>query len=218
MKFANRGLFFLIGLIVLIVFGYGGYQLGRYILRERTANNLVNTETENDEKVEISLGNFRELEGTPYLIAPVNSQQNYRQSYYDKQASSTRNYLFLNANDKSARRLVPRNNFLFINAQEIVLQRREDKIVRGMWYEVVKADSNKDKRLSDEDKKIIAISDVSGSDYTEVIDEVDRVLGSHQKNSTTLLVFYELDNREYVAEISIIRRTLVEKQVLPSIR
>ncbi|MEO1378464.1 MAG: hypothetical protein AAFW70_30215, partial [Cyanobacteria bacterium J06635_10] len=203
MKFANRGLFFIIGLIVLVVFGYGGYQLGRYILRERTADNLVNTEAEKDEKVKMTLGNFRELEGTPYLMAPVNSQQNYRQNYYDKQASSIRNYLFLNANDKSARRLVPRNNFLFINAQEVVLKRREDKIVRGIWYEVVKADSNNDKRLSDKDKKIIAVSDVSGSDYTEVIDEVDRVLGSHQKNSTTLLIFYELDNREYVGEIKV---------------
>lgn len=218
MKFANRWLFFVIGLIVLLVFGYGGYQLGRYILRDRAASNLVNTEAENDDKVKMSLGNFRELEGTSYLMAPVNSQQNYRQNYYDKQASSIRNYLFLNANDKSARRLVRRNDFLFLNAQEVVLQRREDKIVRGIWYEVVKADSNNDKRLSNEDKKIIAISDVSGSDYTEVIDEVDRVLGSHQKNSTTLLVFYELDNREYVGEISLIRRALIEKQVLPSIR
>ncbi len=218
MKFANRGLFFIIGFVVLVVFGYGGYQIGRYILRQRTAINLVNTEAEKSDKLKFSLGNFRELEGTPYLMAPVNSQQNYRQNYYDKQALSIRNYLFVNANDKSARRLVSRNNFLFINAQEVVLQRRDDKIVRGMWYEVVKADTNNDQRLSDRDKKTIAISDVSGNDYTEIIDEIDRVLGSHQKNSRTLLVFYELDGREYVGEISMTRRILVEKQVLPSIQ
>ncbi|MGB3654793.1 MAG: hypothetical protein WBA41_26805 [Rivularia sp. (in: cyanobacteria)] len=217
MKSANRKLFLVIGLVVLIVFGYGGYQVGRYFLSGRTTSNLANTEAKKDD-IKMSLGNFQELEGTPYLMAPVSSQENNGESYYDKKASRIRNYLFVNTNDKSARRLVPGNDFLFLNAQEVVLQRREDKIVRGMWYEVVKADSNNDRRLDDRDKKAIAISDISGSDYTEIIDEVDRVLGSYQKNSTTLLVFYEFDGREYVGEISIPRRVLVEKQVLPSIR
>ena len=218
MKSANRWLFPVIGLVVLIVFGYGGYQVGRYFLSGRTASNLANTEAKKDDKVKMSLGNFQELEGTPYLMAPVSSQENNRENYYDKKALRIRNYLFVNTNDKSARRLVSNNNFLFLNAQQVVLQRREDKIVSGMWYEVVKADSNKDRRLDDRDKKTIAISDVSGSDYMEIIDEVDRVLGSYQKDSTTLFVFYEFESREYVAEISIPRRVLVEKQVLPSIR
>jgi hypothetical protein len=218
MKSANRKLFLGIGLIVLVVFGYGGYQVGRYFLNQRTESNLVNREAQNEDKEKFSLGNFRELEGTPYLIAPVNAQENSNENYYDKKARSVRNYLFLNGNDKSAQRLVSRNDFLFLNAQEVVLQRRDDKIVLGMWYEVVKADTNNDRRLDNQDKKTIAISDVSGTEYTEVIDRVDRLLGSHQKNSTTLLVFYELDRREYVGEISIPKRTLVEQQVLPSIR
>ena len=218
MKSANRWLFLGVGLIVLIVFGYGGYEMGRYFLSGRTTSNLVSKQTEKDNNIKMSLGSFRELEGTPYLMAPVNSQENSRQSYYDKNALRAYNYLFFNTNDKSAQRLVPGNKFLFSNAQEVVLQRRDDKIVTGMWYEVVKADSNNDGRLDEQDSKTIAVSDVSGSDYTEVIDQIDRLLGSHQKNSRTLLVFYEFDNREYVAEISMDRRVLVEKQVLPSIK
>lgn len=218
MKFANRWMVVVIGFFVLIVFGYGGYQVGRYFLRERTINDLANAEGQKDNNLKMSLGNFRELEGTPYLIAPVNSQKNYRQSSYEKKPLNIHNYLFVNGNDKSARQLVRENNFLFLNAQEVVLERRADKIVRGMWYKVVKADTNNDTRLDDKDKKTIAVSDVSGSDYTEVIDEVDRFLGSHQKTSTTLLVFYEFDGREYVGEIDILKRVLVEKVVLPSIR
>ncbi len=218
MKFTNRWLFLIIGLVVLVVFGFGGYQLGRFFLREPTADSVTNKKPQKDNKVKISLGNFEELEGTRYLMAPVNSQPNYRQDSSAKKVLTIRNYLFVNANDKSAQRLVPENDFLFVNAQKVVLERRDDKIVRGMWYEVVKADSNKDKILDNRDKKTIAVSDVSGSDYTEVIDEVDRFLGSHQKNSTTLLVFYELDGREYISEIDILKRVLVENQVLPSSR
>jgi len=220
MKFANRWLIFGIAFLVLIVFGFGGYQLGRFFLTEPTANNLANKKSQNqkDSKVKTSLGNFKELEGTPYLMAPVNSQQINSKNSYDKKASTIRNYLFVNGNDKSALKLVPGYDFLFLNAQEVVLERRDDKIVRGIWYEVVKADSNNDKLLDKNDKKTIAVSDVSGSEYTEVIGEIDSLLGSHQKNSTTLLVFYELDGREYVGEINILRRVLVENVVLPSIR
>ncbi|MEO1429019.1 MAG: hypothetical protein AAFV71_08160 [Cyanobacteria bacterium J06633_8] len=218
MKFTNRSLFFIVGFIVLVVFGFGGYQIGRFFLQEPTARKSIDAKPVKDDKVKASLGNFRELEGTSYLIAPINYQQDYRQNSYAKGASTTRNYLFVNANDKSAQRLVPENDYLFLNAQEVFLERRAGKIARGMWYEVVKADSNDDKRLDEKDKKTIAVSDVSGSDYTEVIDEVDRLLGSHQKSSKTLLVFYELDGREYVGEINIPKRVLVEQQVLPAIR
>lgn len=221
MKFANRWLFFVIGLVVLLVFGYGGYQIGRFFLGGSTPNdsdNLEKTEVKKKEKVIMSLGNFRELENTPYLIAPVNSLEDYRQNDSRQKILSIRNYLFVNANDKSAQLLAPTNNFLFLKAEEVFLQRRVDKIVRGMWYEVVKADTNNNQRLDKQDKKTIAVSDISGSDYTEIINGIDRVLGSQQQNSTTLLVFYELDGREYIGEINIPRRILVEQQVLPSIR
>lgn len=217
MKFSNRWFIVGIGFLVLIVFGFGGYQIGRFFLTEPTADNLADKKPEKDNKVKTSLGNFQELEGTPYLMAPVNSLPISGQNSYDKKASTTRNYLFVNGNDKSAVKLVSQNDYLFLNAQEVVLERRDDKIVRGIWYEVVKADSNNDKRLDSNDKKTIAVSDVSGSEYTEIISEVDRLLGSHQKNSTTLLVFYELDGREYVGEINMLRRVLVENVVLPVI-
>jgi hypothetical protein len=218
MKLTNRWLFPIIGLVVLVVFGFGGYQLGRFFLREPTANTVANDKPQKENKVKTSLGNFQELEGTPYLMAPINSQQNYPQDSYEKKALTIRNYLFVNVDDKSTQQLVPGNDFLFVDAQKVVLERRDDEIVRGIWYQVVKADSNNDKTLDNNDKKTIAVSDVSGSDYTEVIDEVDRFLGSHQKNSTTLLVFYELDGREYIGEINMLERVLVEKVVLPAIR
>ncbi|MEO1184942.1 MAG: hypothetical protein AAFX46_09655, partial [Cyanobacteria bacterium J06636_27] len=125
MKFANRWFIVGIGFVVLIVFGFGGYQIGRFFLTEPTANELANKKPEKDNKAKTSLGNFRELEGTPYLMAPVNSLPISRQNSYDKKASTTRNYLFVNGNDKSAVKLVSRNDFLFLNAQEVILERRD---------------------------------------------------------------------------------------------
>lgn len=217
MKPTNAPLFVVVGLIVLFVFGLGGYQIGRYLMRDRSVTNLAKTEVSEDDKLNMSLGNFQELDGTPYLMAPV-TQQDYRQDSYQKKASGIHNYLFFNTNDKSAQRLVTTNDFLFLNAQQVVEEFRAGKVIRGMWYEVVTADTNNDKRLDEEDQKTIAVSDISGADYTEVIDRVDRLLGSHQENARTLLIFYELNGRNFVGQVNIPQRKLIESQPLPDIK
>ncbi|WP_421657030.1 hypothetical protein [Leptothermofonsia sp. ETS-13] len=66
----------------------------------------------------MSLGPFALIEGTSYYFAPINAEQEYRQDYYDKAASSTRNYLILNTADKPTVRLVPRNDMLFVNIEK----------------------------------------------------------------------------------------------------
>ena len=134
--------------------------------------------------------------------------------------------MFINGNDKSAKKLLTKNNLLFLNAQNVlenpqnvVEQNAQTKInkVNGIWYTVVTADTNNDKRLDGRDQKTIAVSDVSGSGYTELIDKVDRVLGSHQKNQNNVLVFYESGGKNFLAEIDISGRKLLTEQNLPVI-
>ena len=219
LKSANVLLFFFLGLIMLVVFGYAGYYIFRDISRERSVYNSVNQESKTDVKVKMNLDNFQSLSGTPYLMAAISSQQNYRHSYYDKTAGSIRNYLFVNGNDKSAKRLLPKNDFLFLDAKNVVEQNPQTKInkVNGIWYTVVNADTNNDKRLDDRDQKTIAVSDVSGNGYTELIKKVDRVLGSHQKNKNNVLVFYESGGKNFFAEIDVSGRKLLTEQNLPVI-
>ena len=101
----------------------------------------------------------------------------------------------------------------------MVEQNPQTKInkVNGIWYTVVTSDTNKDKRLDSRDQKVIAVSDVSGNGYTELIKKVDRVLGSHQKNQNNVLVFYESGGKNFVAEIDIFQRKLLIEQNLPNI-
>jgi hypothetical protein len=61
MKFTNRWLFLIIGLVVLVVFGFGGYQMGRFFLREPTGNTEANKKPRFDSRVKTSLGKFQEL-------------------------------------------------------------------------------------------------------------------------------------------------------------
>ncbi|MCC5635948.1 hypothetical protein LC593_08775 [Nostoc sp. CHAB 5844] len=207
------------GLITLMISGYTAYRIYQELFRERNVSHIVNTETDANIQVHINLGLFELLKGTPYLMAAITSQQNYRQSYYEKEASSIRNFLFLNTNDKSAWRLVPNNNFLFLRHERLNLStppRDVVKNVQGIWYEVITADSNGDKRLTTDDRKTIAVSDVSGKNYTELIHQVDQVLGKHQLNDSTLLVFYTSGAEHFVTEINIpVRQAVVTKQLPP---
>jgi hypothetical protein len=209
-----------IGLVVLVVLGYMAYRIYQNVFGERTVSNVVNTEINANVKTKISLSSFESLNGTPYLIAAVSSEQDYRQSYYEKEATSIRNFLFVNGSDKSARRLVTKNDFLFLAYEKLGQQTQQQSVVnkvRGILYQVVTSDTNGDNRLNSSDRKTIALSDVSGANYTEVIPQVDIVLGTHQKDEAALLVFWVSGGKNFVTEINIPARKVTLTKQLPSL-
>lgn len=208
----------LCSLMTLMILGYTSYRIYQELFRQRNVSNIVNTENNPNAQVKINLGLFESLKGSPYLMATITSQHNYRQSYYEKEALNIRNFLFFNTSDKSAWRLVTSNNFLFLRYEKLGLSTPPGDVVKnvqGMWYEVVTADSDGDKRLTADDRKTIAVSDVSGKNYTEIIRQVDQVLGTHQPNDSTLLVFYTSSAKHFVTEINIPARQAVITQQLP---
>jgi hypothetical protein len=209
------------GLLLIIILGFSAYQIYKYVTRDRSTANVIfnNPSDPNVRTTKVGLGAFEIVEGTPYRIAPVTIEQEVDRGYYSKGAVSPTNYLVLNVKDKSAIRLVPKNNSLFIQTQKIGKNDKEGKLVKtsGIWYAVVKADTNDDKRLSEEDRKTIAVSDVSGANYTEVIPKVDRLLNTFQLNETNVLMIYETDGKSFVTELDLSQRTAIETKELPVI-
>jgi hypothetical protein len=91
--------------------GYGAYRIYQGLFRERNVFDVVNLESNNGNlQQQMYLGVFEPLNGTPYLIAAISSQQNYRQTYYDKEALSIRNFLFFDASNKTGRKLIPKTH------------------------------------------------------------------------------------------------------------
>lgn len=213
-------IFLVIGLVALGVLGYTAYRIYQDLFRERSISSVVNLETNANVPVQMSLDTFASLKGTPYLMATITSQQNYRQSYYGKEASSIRNFLFFNASDKSAQKLLPNNNFLFLRHEKLGQLTPTGEFinkVQGIWYEVVTDDSNNDQHLTTQDQKTIAVSEASGANFTEVIRQVDQVVGTHQPDDKTFLVFYASAGNHFVTEINIPSLRAVMTQQLPSL-
>jgi hypothetical protein len=169
------------------------------------------------------LGNFELLSGSPFLLATVNTVQDERYQFSSSSSGSSstyvHNYLFFNRTDLSAHRLVPKNDWLFLQHEKLGQYRNGDLIkVEGLWYAVVKEDTSSDKQLTELDRKTIAMSDVAGKSYTEVISQVDRILGTHRKGATTLQIFYSLNDKNFVTEINIQTRQVIRTRELPSIQ
>ncbi len=182
----NVSLWFIFGFFILVIVGITGYILFQRMLNSNNISITASSSMENKPKDKFILGNFTNLQDTPYLMAPIYLKGKDRSYDYDgKTIAGSRNFLFINVNDKSSRRLVENNDFLFIRNEQVsnnpknALKQNDLNSVQGnpglvnnvqaLWYEVITNDSNGNKVLDYEDKKNIAFSEPSGGNYREII-------------------------------------------------
>ncbi len=182
---------------------------------------------------------FKQLNGTPYLYAPIYVADKEQKSILKqiKSAASSsdysgrdgyldiRNYMFVHRDNLSAGKLLPTNNSRLLELEQIGEPAPVDKsnpdpnrakwikTVKTLWYTQVLADTNGDKELSSIDRKQIAISDVSGANYTEIIKNIDAILLVYPKGLDRRLVFYTSDNKHFVADVDIPNRKATIKQL-----
>ena len=159
---------------------------------------LGSAQAQTDSKLTLSLGQFDSITGTPYLVAPATVtdvaesffERIESSSSYDKKRGQIRNYLFFNSVDSANQWLLPHSKFLFVEWLELPLrppapngkpnglekEKEPPKPTQLLYHELVKADTNSNKVFDQRDLKTIAISEVSGSNYQELIQDVDWVL------------------------------------------
>lgn len=209
------------GLMVLVAVGYVAYKIFTGTLIKRHVDSVVNVDAQARINSEWKLGNFAYLSGTDYLMAAVYSEQDYQMTYSSKEATAVRNYLFINATDKSSRWLIPHHKYLFLRSQNLLRpdEERSDKaVIKWIRYEVVKADTNGDGRLTSDDRRTIAFSNAAGEGYAEIIQNVDEVLGSHLRDENTWLEIYKSGDKNFVAEINLPQHQITVTKDLPPIQ
>jgi hypothetical protein len=91
------------------------------------------------------------------------------------------------------------------------------KIVVAWWlYTLVKADTTKDGQLSSADQKTLAISDVGGKGYTELVSGVDQVLGDAYKDGDILLLIYRTGDKNFLARVDLASRKVIKTTEIQS--
>jgi hypothetical protein len=173
-----------------------------------------------------SLAPFTTLEGTPYKVGTVVDESGDRKSSYESFGSKSDsykgypkqfNYIFLNTQTKESLKLLPKSDSIFARLEKIGTKNGKGELtkVNAIWYEVIK----QGQKISDGNrpKSTIATSTVSGTNYTELIPQVDRVLNTFQSGATKVLMVYELNKKYFIAELDLGERKVIETKELPNL-
>ena len=176
--------------------------------------------------VEKHLSAFRPIEGTSYMIADIsgNPQTEERGSfspfrwiesgYSGYSGYEIYNFVFFSSETETFNRLLPTNEYVVLQIVGLPSGAPTDKpedFEPVMWwlYVLAKTDTDKNGILDYKDKITIGVTDVGGNSPTELIPDIDSMLGNTLKNDDTLFVIYHSLDKNYVAKIDLPGRTVV---------
>jgi hypothetical protein len=191
---------------------------------------------------EVWMTEFQQIDGTPYLYAPIYVAEQEQRSIIKEIKSATssnnyegrswgadiRNYMFIHRDNLAASKLLTNNSSRLLSMEQLsktTIPARPDpdspvkgkgiKTVTALWHLRVLADTNGDKVLNESDRKQIAISDVSGANYTEIIRDIDKILLVYPKGLDRRLVIYTSGTKRFVADVDIPNRKAITKELPP---
>ena len=206
---------------VCVILGFLAFEAVRSRFQPREKADTVSVEGSVDARWH--LGPFETISGADYMVAPVLSAQSYAVAFKEREASATRNYLFVNLQDKSSRWLLPNNDRLILDMiwlagdGSAVRWGSNEKPVKWLMFHVVTTDIDGDKRLTAGDRMLIAIANADGSQYAEVLRDVDTILGKAWKAPDEMLVVYSAGGKNLVSAINLPDRKVSVTKELPKL-
>lgn len=207
------------GILAICVLAFAGYQIISETTRDRNTRNIVNIQGESDIKEKWQLGYMSEIKGSPYVMIPLNSDQNYAQSYYSKSSSSIRNYLFINSQTNEKHWLFNTNQYLVVDSDVLLegdCESKENASI-AILYRVVKTDTNDDKRLTNQDKLTIGMSLPDGKGYKDILDGVDVFVGHRLLDEKALLIVYQKNGTGYSSNVNLSDFVVSNEEELPKV-
>ncbi len=187
---------------------------------------------------EVWMNEFQQIAGTPYLYAPIYVAAQEQKSiikeiksaasdrYEDRSwGADIRNYMFVHRDNLSANKLLTNNSSRLLSMEQLgttaspvptsPTKGKITKKITALWHLRVLADTNGDKTLNDSDRKQIAISDVSGANYTEIIRDIDKILLVYPKGLDRRLVIYTSGTKRFIADVDLTKRKATTKELPP---
>ena len=177
--------------------------------------------------VKKTLGSFYPIEGTHYQLASISTDQGEsgrgadlsRLFSYGRSDYSVYNYVFLDVDGETVHALLPTNQNVILSIEGYPVSKTDDltKVPVAWWlYTIVKEDTNQDQQLSYLDRKTLAVSDVAGNGYTEIITGVDQILADVFKDGNVLLIVYRANGKNFLAHVDLAARKVTSTSELPS--
>ena len=206
------------GILAIGVLLFAMYQIFKDVTRERNTQNIVNIEKSGEVKENWRLGHVTNLSSHKTLMIPLNSDQSFDRGYFSKSSNSTRNYLFINTETNTEQWLFDHTNYLIEDTNQLRIGDYDSKKpVLAILYNLVKLDTNNDNQLTPSDLTTISMSKPNGSDYKEILTDVEQVIGNTLLSETELFIIYQLNGKSLSSIINLTNFELSNTKELPKV-
>ena len=206
------------GVLAIAVLLFVSYKLYKDVTRERNTQNIVNLEESPEVRENWRLGQLSEVVDGQVFMVPLYSDQTFSREYFSKSSNSVRNYLFIDAKSHERRWLFKHTDYLIESNSKLRLGDYDSrKPVQAIIYELVKIDSNHDSRLTPKDLITVAITKPDGSEYKEIISEVNQVIDWKLLSKKSLLIIFQKDQVTYSGILDLNSKKLENISQIPSV-
>ena len=188
--------------------------------RRQHRNKTVNIDSEANIQELFRLGQIIPIKGSNSIMFPLYSEQKFPRGYSgSKSTNSTRNILFFNLLTQKSHWLLPNNSFLISNHKLLNESHtyNSNQDLLAIIYNIVKADTNGAQRLTENDLITIAFTDIEGANYTEIIPDIQKLLGYKIIDKDLIAISFKRDEEEYIYYIDMNTYKITQEIILPEI-
>jgi hypothetical protein len=213
-------------LLLVLAISLSTFACSRNVIPQDSSGNTEAPEA--PKPIEKTLSSFTPITDTDYLMAGIvpvevtrdaslNPFEWISSSGYSSYSSyATYNYVFFNTQTEKYHRLLPDNNFVIFQTagfpQQVYDPNDPNKpapIIEFWMFNIIKADTNADGYFDYRDKLTIGIADVSGANYTELIENVDAIQSQYYKDPSNFFIIYNVNEKNFIAKINPITHEVV---------
>jgi hypothetical protein len=145
------------------------------------------------------------------------------QTAFMNPSKEAKNILFVNSKNNSSSWLFKGNNQLILEFSTLSARQRyisfpmsQKKDEKALYYKVVNHDSNGDGKINRLDSATLAVSDMFGQNYKELVKDVSHVVLAKEVNDNLIFV-YQKAGVGYSLQLSLADFRIVSNKMLPKV-
>jgi len=170
----------------------------------------------------LRLTKFERIHGTRYLMADIREvRSGLNLSSSSSEYGKIRNIAFLDGETLASTKLFDTDANVIVSAREYSAHDASssastgsDAVTQWLVCQIVKADTNGDGHMDDSDQQTIAVTDPSGSGYTEILSGIEENLGMQMLTAGKMLVVYTQKGIKNAALIDLGNRKVISTKAL----
>ena len=145
------------------------------------------------EKMVLTFSGFHKINGANTMMADISERKTDNYKVYS--SSRTVNIMFISTKENKVQMLFPHSNYLILSSNIVTLTGKfgddEHNPALGVIYKYVKADTNDDKVIDEEDRHAVGLVHTDGTGAVEILSDFDSLLSSDAIDAETLSVIYQ---------------------------